>query len=168
MPVLDLLTNIFVDKKTLLSNGSELKVGNQNIIGIINRNNNENLFDKIPLNLKYNCIYHIVENPDGNDFSNIITKLFSIIDYDEKSKKKYIKNYILNHEIMNKAQKKDIFKDKDKLKEYYKKALEFEFYYFSRKFIESLLFIKQNSIELIINLIDVKKYIDFRKNFLQI
>ena len=76
LPVLDLLTNIFVDKKILLPDGSVLNIGNPNIIGIINRNNNEGLIDRIPLNLKNNCLYHIVENPDGTDFSNIITKLF--------------------------------------------------------------------------------------------
>ena len=43
LPVLDLLTNIFVDKKALLPDGSELKVGNPNIIGIIKRSNNETL-----------------------------------------------------------------------------------------------------------------------------
>ena len=164
LPVLDLLTNIFVDKKVLLPDGQELKVGNPNIIGIINRNNNESSLDRIPLILKSNCIYHIVENPDGNDFSNIITKLFSTIDYDEKSKKGYTKNYILNHEIMNEKQRKDILKDKIKMKDYYKKAIEYEFNYFSRKFITSLNFIRQNSIEPVFNLIDIKKYIDFRKS----
>ena len=67
LPVLDLLTNIFVDKKALLPDGSELKIGNPNIIGIINRSNNESILDKIPLNLKSNCIYHIVESPIAND-----------------------------------------------------------------------------------------------------
>ena len=164
LPVLDLLTNIIVDKKALLPDGSELKVGNPNIIGIINRNNNESLSDRIPLNLKSSCIYHIVENPDGNDFSNIITKLFNTIDYDEKSKKEYTKNYILNHEIMNENQRKEIFKNKAKYEEYYRKAIEYEFNYFSKKFITSLNFIQQNSIEPTFNLIDIKKYIDFRKN----
>ena len=164
LPVLDLLTNIIVDKKALLPDGSELKVGNPNIIGIINRNNNESLSDRIPMNLKSNCIYHIVENPDGNDFSNIITKLFSTIDYDEKAKKDYTKNYILNNEIMNESQRKDIFKNKAKYEEYYRKAIEYEFNYFSKKFITSLNFIQQNSIEPTFNLIDIKKYIDFRKS----
>ena len=164
LPVLDLLTNIFVDKKVLLPDGTVLNIGNPNIIGIINRNNNEGLIDRIPLNLKNNCIYHIVENPDGNDFSNIITKLFCSIDYDKKSKKRYIKNYISNYEFMNKEQEKEIFNDKNKFEEYYKKAIEHEFKYFSKKFITSLNFIKQNSIEPGFNLIDIKKYIDFRKS----
>ena len=162
LPVLDTLTNIFVDRKTLLPDGSVLNVGNPNIIGIINRNNNEGLIDKIPLNLKSNCIYHIVENPDGNDFSNIITKLFSSIDYDEIHKKEYIRNYISNYEVMNKEQTKEILKKK--FEEYYKKAIEFEFNYFSKKFITALNFIKQNSIEPGFNLIDIRKYIDFRKS----
>lgn len=164
LPVLDLLTSIIVDKKALLPDGSELKVGNPNIIGIINRNNNESLSDRIPLNLKSNCIYHIVENPDGKDFGNIITKLFNTIDYDENSKKEYTKNYILNHEIMNEKQRKEIFKNKVKYEEYYRKAVEYEFNYFSKKFITSLNFIQQNSIEPTFNLIDIKKYIDFRKS----
>ena len=70
--VLDLLTSIFntnENRNILLPDGSELKIRYPNIIGIINRSNNVNLLDKIPLNLKYNSIYHIVENPDGNDFS---------------------------------------------------------------------------------------------------
>ena len=141
LPVLDLLTSIFntnENRNILLPDGSELKIGNPNIIGIINRSNNENLLDKIPLNLKYNSIYHIVENPDGNDFSHIITKLFSLINYDESSKKEYIQNYILNHEIMDDEERKNILENKEKFKEYYKKATEFEFEKFAKKFILSL------------------------------
>ena len=165
LPVLDLLTNIIVDKKALFPDGSELKLGNPIIIGIINRNNNESLLDRIPLNLKSNCIYHIVENPNGKDFSNIITKLFSLIDYDKNSKEQYVENYILNHESMNEEQRKDILNNKEKFEEYYKKGIEFEFRYFAKKFVDTLNFIKFNSIEPVFNLIDVKKYIDFRKNF---
>ena len=97
LPVLDLLTSIIVDKKVLLPDGSELKVNNTKIIGIINRNNNKIESDRISLNLKFNCIYHIVENPVREDLVNIIRKLFETIDYDENSKKDYIKNYIYNH-----------------------------------------------------------------------
>lgn len=72
LPVLDLLINIIVDKKALLPDGTTLNIKNLKIIGIINRNNNENLSEKIPLNIKSNCIYHIVESPDENDYKNII------------------------------------------------------------------------------------------------
>ena len=168
LPVLDLLTSIFntnENRNVLLPDGSELKIGNPNIIGIINRSNNENLLDKIPLNLKYNSIYHIVENPDGNDFINIITKLFSLINYDESSKKEYIQNYILSHKIMDDEERKNILENKEKSNEYYKKAIKFEFEQFAKKFIDSLQIVNKNSIEPGFDLIDVKKYIDFRKNF---
>ena len=165
LPVLDLLTNIFVDKKCLLPDGTELKVGNVNIIGIININNNEALLDRIPLNLKYNCIYHKVENPNAEDFSKIITKLFSIIDYDKNSKKEYIQNYLLNHESMNDEQRKDIVNDQEKYLEFYNKGIKFELNYFAKKFIDLLKYTKKNSIEPEFNLIDIKKYIDFRRNF---
>ena len=165
LPVLDLLTNIIYDKKVLLPDGSELKIGNPNIIGIINRNNNESNLDKIPLNLKSNCIYHIVENPDSNDFMHIIGNLFRLIDFDKNSKKKYIQNYIINHESMNEEQRKFILENREKFDNYYDKAIQSEFDYFSKKFIDSLNFIKNNSIEPAFNLIDVKKYIDFRKHF---
>ena len=48
LPVLDLLINIIVDKKALLPDGTTLNIKNLKIIGIINRNNNENLSEKIP------------------------------------------------------------------------------------------------------------------------
>ena len=80
-----------MDKKALLLDGSELKVGNPNIIGIINRNNNESLSDRIPSNLKSNCIYHIVENPDWSDFNNIITKYIESWRYKWRAKESYFK-----------------------------------------------------------------------------
>jgi hypothetical protein len=66
---------------------------------------------------------------------------------------------------MNEEQRKDILNNKEKFEEYYKKGIEFEFRYFAKKFVDTLNFIKSNSIEPVFNLIDVKKYIDFRKNF---
>ena len=96
------------------------------------------------MNLKSNCIYHIVENPNAKDFGSIITKLFSIIDYDVDSKKEYIQHYLLNHESMNDEQRKDILKDREKCTEFYNKAIKFEFNYFAKKFIDLLKFIKKN------------------------
>mgnify|MGYP002622861730 CR=1 FL=1 len=66
---------------------------------------------------------------------------------------------------MSGEQRNDILNDKEKFEEYYKKGIEFEFRYFAKKFIDTLNFIKINSIEPVFNLIDVIKYIDFRKSF---
>ena len=167
LPVLDLLTNIMVDKEALLPDGQVLKVNNLKIIGIINRNNNENLLDKIPLNLKSNCIYHIVQNPDEKDIINIINKLFSFIDYDENYKKDYVKNYIKNHESEN-VQINNILGIKEELEKKYEDIITLEFNNFIEKFIKSLKIVQENLIEEKFNLIDARKYIDFRKKIPQV
>ena len=66
---------------------------------------------------------------------------------------------------MNEKQRKDTLKNKEKYEKYYRKGIEFELNYFAKKFIDSLNFIKKNSIDPGFNLIDVRKYVDFRTNF---
>ena len=167
LPVLDLLTNIFLRKTVVLLDGNEINYGNANIVGIINRNNNESLLDKIPLKLKTKCIYHICHSPNANDLKNIITKLFNTLDFSENDKKNYVYNFLLNYENMNENDINEIlFNDNNnnKINEFYLKSIKNEFEYFAEKFINCLEFVKKNSIEPIFNLIDIKKYIDFRKN----
>ena len=160
--VLDLLTNIMVDNKALLPDGNQLEVKNLKIIGIINRNNNENLLDKIPLKLKSNCLYHIVENPDENDIRNIIANLFNYVYYDEKSKT-LDQESIINY-VKNKSDDKILEKESDdKILSSYKHFIKKERNNFIEKFLKSLAFVNSKLIEPKFNLIDAKKYIDFRK-----
>ena len=145
LPVLDLLSNIFNledNRNIFLPDGTELKIGNINIIGIINRSNNESLLDRIPLNLKSNSIYHIVENPNGDDFTKIITNLFTNIHYDENSKKEYVENYFSNHSSLNEEEKKSILENKEEINKYYQEARENEYKLFAKKFIEALTIVK--------------------------
>ena len=65
---------------------------------------------------------------------------------------------------MNENQRNEILKNKEKSNEYFIKGIKNEFEYFAEKFIECLNYIKKNSIEPVFNLIDIKKYIDFRIN----
>ena len=65
---LDVLNSIFIpDANILLSNGSILRKGKMNIIGILNKDRDNINKEKIPTGILSNCIYHIVENPFSED-----------------------------------------------------------------------------------------------------
>ena len=59
----------------LLPDGSMVKRGIMNIIGIFNRQGGVSR-DKLPNNLLHNSIYHIVESPNNKDIKDIIEVLF--------------------------------------------------------------------------------------------
>ena len=77
--VMETLSSIFgsVNSNILLPDGSMVKKGIMNIIGIFNRQGGANR-DKLPTNLLYNSIYHIVESPNDQDIKDIIEVLFKV------------------------------------------------------------------------------------------
>ena len=163
LSILDNLTSIFNQKSILLPDASETNVGNPIIIGIINKKNNETIPENILSNLKNNSIYHVVDNPEGKDLSNIISNLFNQVYYQNKDfKKKYIKNYILNNENKSKEELSKILDNDKEIDKYYEISIQNELEIFSSKFIEAFILTKNKSIEPTFSLIDVKKYIDFR------
>ena len=167
--VLDILNSIFTPgAKILLSNGSILEKGNMNIIGIFNKGRDNANKDKIPQGILSNCIYHIVDNPSSEDILNIITNLFSRMNFGEIENLKYTKNYLIDN---GKSSLKDIeknLKDKNYFEEKFLEAKENEALDFANKFKEAKLFSLDTTNESPFTLNDIRKYIDFRESVPQV
>ena len=74
--VMETLSSIFTKSSNiLLPDGSMVKRGNMNIIGIFNPQSGSSR-DILPNSLLYNSIYHIVESPNDQDIKDIIEVLF--------------------------------------------------------------------------------------------
>ena len=169
--VLDVLNSIFIpDAKILLSNGSILEKGTMNIIGIFNKGRDNANKDKIPAGILSNCIYHIVDNPSSDDILNIITNLFSRMNFGDKENVKYTKNYLFDNgkeKLSLEAIDKKL-KDKSYLEEKFKEAKEFEAEDFAKKFKDAKLFSLETTNESPFTLNDIRKYIDFRESVPQV
>ena len=73
---METLSSIFTNNSNiLLPDGSMVKRGEMNIIGIFNSQGGSSR-EKLPNSLLYNSIYHIVENPNDEDIKDIIEVLF--------------------------------------------------------------------------------------------
>ena len=170
--VLDVLNSIFIpDANILLSNGSILRKGKMNIIGILNKDRDNINKEKIPTGILSNFIYHIVENPSTEDILSIITNLFLRMDFGNKENKKYVKNYLIENRIdgvinENEADKKIM--NEEYFKEYFKKAKENEAKDFAKKFLDAILLSLETTNESPFTLNDIRKYIDFRESVPQI
>ena len=166
--VLDVLNSIFTpNARILLSNGSILKKGNMNIIGIFNKGRDNISKDKIPAGILSNCIYHIVDNPSSDDILNIIVNLFIKIDFGKEENIKYTKNYLIEKHTKE-SEIESIISDKQKFETEFLEAKKYEADDFAKKFVEAKLFSMDASNEAPFTLNDIKKYIDFRESVPQI
>ena len=166
--VLDVLNSIFTpDAKILLSNGSILKKGNMNIIGIFNKGRDNTSKDKIPAGILSNCIYHIVENPSSEDILAIIMNLFVKMDFGKEENIKYTKNYLIDKQVKG-TEIEEIIKNNEKFFKEFESAKKSEAEDFAKKFKDAKLFSMEASNEAPFTLNDIKKYIDFRESVPQI
>ena len=169
--VLDVLNSIFTpDAKILLSNGSILEKGIMNIIGIFNKGRDNANKDKIPAGILSNCIYHIVDNPSSEDILNIITNLFSRMDFGKEENLKYTKNYLFDNgkEKLSNEEIEKKLKDKNYFEEKFLEAKECEAVDFANKFKDAKLFSLDATNESPFTLNDIRKYIDLRESVPQV
>ena len=169
--VLDVLNSIFTpDAKILLSNGLILEKGNMNIIGIFNKGRDNANKDKIPAGILSNCIYHIVDNPSSEDILNIITNLFSRMDFGKEENLKYTASYLFDSGKLKLSLQEieEKLKDESYFEEKFLEAKEFKAVDFANKFKDAKLFSLDTTNESPFTINDIRNYIDLRESVPQV